>query len=247
MSASVACTWKSALRFSTRSVAICADTVVPITAANNRLKLDRTAAIIIPRHATPDLPAARCRRPPVTFSSRRARDAGACVRRKSSVDNRGRNSGDGNAMERGPCARRRGDAGSHPRRRLDGDARERHDGLEGEVPGRPALGRAQVRWAGNRQRLRGPRLRRHRCGRRLEPVNGDIERSAARRRVAFHAGLRETQRRLEDDRDAGYPASVTLPWTGSRYWLFLLAATNAFPCSRTMSTRLPIERLTSMR
>src|SRR5262245_17997166 len=45
MSASVACRWKSALRFSTRSVAICADMVVVMTAAKNRL--NRTAAIII--------------------------------------------------------------------------------------------------------------------------------------------------------------------------------------------------------
>ena len=173
---------------------------VPITAAKNRL--NRTAAIIIRamRLLTGLLLVVvvpLSHRPVDTRATPSARD-----RRKSGVDNRRRHSGDGNAMERGPRARRRGDAGSHPRRRLDGDARERHDGLEGEVPGRPALGRAQVRWAGDRQRLRGPRLRRHGRGRRLEPVNRDAERSTARRRVAFHTGLRETQRRLEDDRVA---------------------------------------------
>src|SRR5262249_1535889 len=109
------CRWKSALRFSTRSVAICADTVVPITAAINRL--DRTAAIIIRdmRLLTGLLLALAVPLSPLPVGTR-ATPAHPIAAPTIAEEIQ--------AMERGARTRRRGDAGSHPGRRLDGDARE---------------------------------------------------------------------------------------------------------------------------
>ena len=108
----------------------------------------------------------------------------------------------------------------------------------------------------------GPRLRRHRRRRRLEPVNRHAERPAAGRRAALHARLRETQRRLEDGRPHATRrltaakrvdtarlirrCDLRRPSVQPCSWLFAPART-PYPARGRCRRRLPIARLTSMR